>query len=73
MREPLPLEPVAGEPGLVREPLLVDVLVHAGEDAENLEGKVEKCISRRGFMRAMQRGSSDKSLLKVQKGFQAID
>ena len=33
----LTLQAVAGEPGLVREPLLVDVLVGAGQDAEDLE------------------------------------
>ena len=47
--ESLALEPVAGEAGLVREPLLVDVLVHAGQDAEDLArpvGDVVKKTSR---------------------------
>ena len=37
--EPLALEAIAGEPGLVREPLLVDVLVGARKNAEDLNKK----------------------------------
>jgi hypothetical protein len=35
--EALPLETIASEPRLVRQPLLVDVLVGARQDAQNLE------------------------------------
>ena len=36
-RETLGLETVVGKAGLVRDPLLVDVVVEAGEDAHDLE------------------------------------